>query len=296
MITHCPYCGCGVFKASEQPNTVFNGKEFVYCICTQCQIEYVHPLPTEADLKAMYPPSYQQGVITRVTKDEGESSFGLRFPYKLHLSQMGSAPQGEMLDLGCGNGAFIAYAKTCNLKVDGVEFGAEQVHALQAAFPDHSFFTVDDFLRSEKKYALIRMSNVLEHLTDPKDFMQQVCSKLLPNGILLAEGPLERNKSFARWIRSMYFKLRSSRKSDHAPTHITLVTAAAQKKFFQDLNLKTESFQITEKPWPYPEKWGAVNGLGSFFKYVLARFSMFVSALMPGWGNCFFYVGRKTEE
>ncbi|MCS7005439.1 MAG: class I SAM-dependent methyltransferase [Cytophagales bacterium] len=300
----CPFCECTDYKKSYLPSTYFHNKRFDVVECRRCGLQYLFPFPSLDDYIAMYPPSYQEGVDKTILKNLSEKLPGLRYSYqyKINLIQrfVGDLSRITLLDYGCGNANFVVNLNHYGIRCDGTEFNSLHVKILREAIPESNFYTIDDFLAEKTpKYDVIHLSNVLEHLDKPFEIVQKIVSRLNPNGILLVEGPLEDNFSFAFLTRKWYFNLRNllqpSWVACHVPTHIFFSNYKNQRNFFRRIHgLQELHYEAKEEPWPYPEfKEQAKNAVDKI-KYYIGQFSKKISMLNSTWGNTFIYVGRKT--
>jgi SAM-dependent methyltransferase len=97
---------------------------------------------------------------------------------------------GRLLDIGCGNGAFLAASSAAlpSWSLAGTELGEKYrkviesirgVEALHTCLPEQVPGTFD----------LMTMIHVLEHIPDPKSFLRGLRDKLNPEGLLLIEVP-----------------------------------------------------------------------------------------------------------
>ena len=106
--------------------------------------------------------------------------------------------EGRFLDVGCGGGSYLYRLRRWGWNVFGVEpseSGVRQARALgldvrhgeleDAAFPD-SFFDV------------IRLNNVLEHLTDPQETFREIRRILRTDGVVYITVPSTRSLNF--WL------------------------------------------------------------------------------------------------
>lgn len=296
----CLFCDSEKFFQSWMRPTFYNSKKFSYKSCANCKLIIVDPLPDADDMKAMYPISYQQGADRTILSDPHIKLPGLRFTYTHHykLIRQFSGNNSKILDYGCGNANFVVNAIHNNLYCEGTEFSKDHIKILTDCLPESKFYTIDDFLNnSTEKYDVIRLSNVLEHLINPKEILAMLISHLNPDGILLIEGPLETNFSIAFFLRKLHSVIKNifatKKEEDHSVTHIFFANRENQHMLFKNLDLETLSFEIKENAWPYPETWNSCNSLSMKVKFILAKFSMLTSKLIPVWGNTFIYVGRK---
>ncbi len=293
----CPFCNNIKYKKSYLPSTEFNGKIFNYFQCTNCKLIYINPMPSVEDFELMYPPSYQNGVNTKLI-DIKIKLIGLRYSYKYQFDIIKKylKANSTMLDYGCGDGNFVVNALNYGINCRGAEFNNKHVALLRASI-DTDFFLIEDVLNgSIPKFDLIRLSNVLEHLPHPKNIINKLLNRLKPNGMLLIEGPIETNANFALFTRKIYFKISKIIKPDrivnHVPTHQFFSNRKNQLMFFDQLGLETIHYNISEAEWPYPNTI-KTKGLANKSKYLIARFSIYLSSFNNKSGNTFIYVGKR---
>jgi len=298
---HCPFCSSKEYTDSYLPSTFFNDKVFHYIKCTNCGLIYIDPLPQKDDFLLMYPPSYQNGINESILSNPYQKLNGLRFSYgkqfdliKKHTSKK------RILDFGCGNANFLLNANHQHFECDGVEFNPTHVEILKKEIKNRNFYTVEYFFTKDTStYDVIRLSNVLEHLENPKEVISKLITKLNDDGILLIEGPIETNFSFALLFRKFYFKARKfiqrNWAAEHPPTHLLFSNAKNQKDFLKNFPLQELHFEVIESEWPFPENISDLKSIGSMFKYSIAKISVAFSKISFGkWGNTFIYIGRKT--
>jgi SAM-dependent methyltransferase len=98
--------------------------------------------------------------------------------------------QGRMLDIGCGNGAFL---KVCsNLlpgwKLCGSEFDGKYKSMVEA-IPNVETMFAGDLSEIPGEFDLISLIHVFEHISAPLGLLQRVWDKLKPGGLLVVEVP-----------------------------------------------------------------------------------------------------------
>ncbi len=298
--TSCLFCKCEEFSESHLPKTKYNSTIFSYLKCSKCNLIYLNPFPSSEDYLKMYPPTYQMGVLGDVILD-GQKLPGLRFSYSKQYKLIRTHTQGSsILDYGCGHCNFLINAKLNGFKCDGAEFNPDHLKILNEKISDSKFYSINEFLHnSTSTYDVIRLSNVLEHLEDPMSIILSLKEKLSDQGVILIEGPIETNFSLAYLSRLIYFKLskfvRPRRLVNHSPTHIFFSNLKNQRAFFKAAGLMELCFEVKDNEWPYPEFFKEVKGFGLFLKYLIGKFSKYVSFLFPNWGNTFIYVGKVAK-
>jgi SAM-dependent methyltransferase len=302
----CPFCGCTKTSPSFYPRNVFNNKDFLYVNCTDCDLTYLNTLPNEDDYNKMYPSAYQESKASLEPQlDLYEKMPGLRFSYGEQLDcvkKYVGKSDATLLDYGCGNGHFLIRAAQEGLRCDGAEYNPAYISTLKDDIKSCDFYTIVDVLEGKtgKKYDVIRLSNVLEHLSNPNEVIASLKNHLTSEGILLIEGPIEHNFSLAQAFRNNYFRISKlfnpNRTINFPPYHIFFSNAKNQRLFFKNLGYQELSFVVMEDTWPFPLNWNAAKGAKLKIMALVARISIFVTKIsQQAWGNTFLYVGKNNN-
>ena len=106
-------------------------------------------------------------------------------------------PEGKLLDIGCGNGAFLrAFGSVYpNWSMTGLELNDRNQAAVEA-IPGVESFHVGPIESLPGQFNLITLIHALEHIPDPVRFLNTLKAKLLPGGVLLIEVPNLKNSIF----------------------------------------------------------------------------------------------------
>jgi 2-polyprenyl-3-methyl-5-hydroxy-6-metoxy-1,4-benzoquinol methylase len=97
-------------------------------------------------------------------------------------------PPARVLDVGCGNGEFIAAAREFGYEAEGVDISEDSARLCAArGVKSHR----GDFLTFpfEGRYDLVTMWDVLEHLRSPGEFVARAESLLSERGVLALKVP-----------------------------------------------------------------------------------------------------------
>ena len=179
MQARCNLCGHKRFKVIERGESPFEVLE-----CSNCALVFVHPHPETGALKGHYGESYYSEWINQ------QKAKRIRM-WESRLNRINKLrPSGKLLDVGCGEGLFLRLAQDNGWQIRGTElslyaskFASEalgteiycgQLH--QASFADNSF-------------DVVTMWHVLEHVEDPKSYLEEVHRVLKPNGLLVLSVP-----------------------------------------------------------------------------------------------------------
>jgi SAM-dependent methyltransferase len=152
------------------------------------------PLPSEEELGAYYAERYYQTEETqyRASYDAEERAW---FDLDAALAQLvvdevaPSAPR-TLLDVGCGEGFFMAGLLTRGWEVAGCDFSAYGItrcnpEVLPWFEQGDLYRLLDEHLGRGARYGLVNLSNVLEHVRDPEGLLGRL-------GALVADGGLVR--------------------------------------------------------------------------------------------------------
>lgn len=284
----CLFCGNTKTASTPFEDTVFNNKTFEYVRCTKCNLIYVHPLPTTEDITKMYPVEYQ-GALTGPAYGRYDELFE-------KIKAQGNFT--NIVDYGCGAGRFTVEAIEKGLTVTGVEYNPALVANLAATFTKATFITVDDFYKNDKKFDIIFLSNVLEHLPNPKEIMLKLKERLNPNGLFVLEGPVENNFNLTIIPRKTIFFIRKyffKKKASHTPTHLLYSNAANQEQFFKDIGLETIYYKINESNRPFMYHYADCKTISQKIMFFVASFSVKMSTIFSFWGNEFMYIGKIKQ-
>jgi len=284
----CLFCEQQGHTSTAFEDTVFNNKTFEYIQCTHCGLVYVTPMPNDDDLIKMYPVEYQGELVLQ--------SLG---NYTKLLDRIKNIGKFEtLLDYGCGGGRFVAEAVEAGFTVTGTEYNPELVRNLSATQPRAAFCTIEDFYKGKELYDLIFLSNVLEHLTNPKEIMLKLKPRLAKNGLFVLEGPVEYNFNLTKYVRLLIFWLRKNlwnKKANHTPTHVLYSNKQNQEAFFKSIGLETLYYHIDEGNWPFPSSYKASDTIMKKLMYFIARTSVKIGKNFSFWGNNFVYIGKVKE-
>jgi len=175
----CNLCGHDAFRVLESHASPYR----VLC-CGRCGLVFVHPVPPAKTLHEHYDGEYYSEWIG-AQRDRRLAMWEARLD---RLEQW--IPGGRLLDVGCGEGTFLALARKRGWEVQGTElsrFAADyasrrldrEIHCgelAEARFRDGEFDAVT-------------LWHVLEHVTDPARYLAEVRRILNPTGVLMVAVP-----------------------------------------------------------------------------------------------------------
>lgn len=191
--------------------------------CDACGLRFVYP-PTPDDALAAYYDGAFYGELG------GGSSLALRLFHALRARVVERAhpPPGLLLDVGCGDGGFLAYMAARGWRVRGVESAAEGRARAGRALGDAAAVTagLDGAPRGAD---VITLWHVLEHVADPVGFLGAVRERLAPDGDLVLAVP-NHGSAEARAFGTSWFHLDVPRHQLHF-TRAALTSLLARAGF-----------------------------------------------------------------
>jgi SAM-dependent methyltransferase len=116
----------------------------------------------------------------------------------------GGAPQGLLLEIGCGSGSFLNLAHRHEWAVRGIdvsEYAAERVRQRHGL--DVSAGTLEEARFPDNQFDAVHMSHVLEHLPDPRATLIEIRRVMKPGGRLGIEVPNEFENVGSRLLSSL---------------------------------------------------------------------------------------------
>ena len=126
---------------------------------------------------------------------------------------------GSLLDVGCGNGAYLALMRQLGWRVAGVEPDATAAGvARQAGVEVHAGGPAELLARPER-YDAVTLNHVLEHMHRPAEQLRECWDLVKPGGVLWVATPNPESSGHARY-GPHWFALQP-------PTHIALYTRQA---------------------------------------------------------------------
>jgi len=135
------------------------------------------------------------------------------------------AAGGRLLDAGCGSGLFLHYAKR-HYEVTGIDIDGEAITAAREMYgiSDVHSLSLKEFGAAfrDRRFDVITMFEVLEHLDDPIGHVEVLKSLLAPGGVLVVSVPNRERKSF----NEDKFGI-----ADYPPNHMTRWNATALRNF-----------------------------------------------------------------
>ena len=186
-MTTCPLDGCNGTTSLR-----YRLDRFDVRTCERCGILFRDPFPGDDEIRAMYEdPLYHASEYFAPVDDRPASGPEARI-HEQALTWLdesrpcGATRSSRLLDIGCGNGVFLARARTHGWEVDGVEMSrslSERCLRETGVAP-----RCGDYLQLEPTpatYDAICMWDFLEHTCKPEAVLEHAMRELRPEGRIL---------------------------------------------------------------------------------------------------------------
>lgn len=183
-LDRCPLCACTRVTEWITAPDRFHGRHRRYRLmrCEECALVWLGDDLTAGDFAAAYGTEYDAAIAAAGNNsghwDERRQTV---LQYKTG---------GRLLDLGCGNGAFLAQMKTASWTLAGIEMSgsaASQARAISDADVFEGGIEAAPF--SPTSFDVITCFHVFEHLVDPVAVLKKVACWLRPGGVFYAMMP-----------------------------------------------------------------------------------------------------------
>ena len=196
--------GCSLCQ-SQSYNHLFHqtdmyGIEVSLVVCEKCGVEQLYPRRTEQELEEFYSSEYYRNYsmddkrLNNPNWLERKNRIACEIidAVENHKKIKGA----RLLDIGSSYGFLLQQARDRGCNAFGIE---PEVHVSETtSVRDENVFTgtLQNYLDTDyKPFEIIILSHVLEHVSDPVDFMLDVRKLLQPEGLVCVEVP---NSTWAR--------------------------------------------------------------------------------------------------
>ena len=201
----CNFCGSEKQEDFLTLTDRFSGEAFHLVTCEQCGLLFLNPRPNEDEITEYYPNGYEP-YVKPGKQGLADLPTDVRLALSIHLDFVENylPTRGRLLDVGCATGNFLAAARARGWEVTGVEFveAAAKVGIEQYGL-DIKTGTLVSIPLEEATFNLITLWDVLEHLPNPRETLEQCWQLLAPDGFLIFSVP--NLSSFDRYLFSKHW-------------------------------------------------------------------------------------------
>lgn len=195
----CPVCG------KEDYNTWGKVNQYSILRCKDCGLGVTWPFPSEEEMAKVNQETYQveERIHIYLTK---QLFFETR--YRQYASRIKNfVTTGRLLDIGCNIGLFLKVAREEGFSPTGIEinkrcayFGREKYNV--EIFSDY----LENIKFASDSFEVITLFDVLEHIPNLSEFIEEVRRIIKPGGLVLVQSP-NLNSLMAKLNKSNWFWL-----------------------------------------------------------------------------------------
>lgn len=205
----CPLCNTTgqVLYANLHDRLYDVPGEWTLCKCPSCGLVWLNPAPTEQDIGKVYAsyfthetgkPAWQSdNPIYRAWVKAGSvyraainNTFMGQMRRRADAMYLGEVPPGRLLDVGCGDGGWLAKMKTLGWQVEGQETDADAAAYAQRVYGVNVHVgLLHELQLPPAMFDAITLSHVIEHVHDPVAVLAECRRLLKPTGRLIALTP-----------------------------------------------------------------------------------------------------------
>jgi len=193
-IEKCPLCGSVKIKSKFAcKDYLVSNEEFEIYFCMDCEFLFTNNFPSGDSIGKYYDASEyishsdtKQGIINKIYHYVRKYMMKKKMKFICKLS---GKQTGKILDVGCGTGYFLNYAKGKGWETAGIE---KNEHARNTAEKQFGLYVKHEkhiYNFPKENFDTITLWHVLEHLEDLDDIMGKIYNLLLPDGIAVIAMP-----------------------------------------------------------------------------------------------------------
>lgn len=192
QLSLCPNCNGQQFEPFlECTDYTVTGERFSIVNCKKCGFKFTNPRPGASEIGRYYESEdyishsdTKAGIINKIYHVVKKRAI----QQKIRLIERLNPPTKDILDIGCGTGAFLKGIKDAGWNATGVEPSEKardycsEMHKLTAF--DESFLK-----KTKENYSVITMWHVLEHVHDLNGRIAEINQLLRPGGYAIIAVP-----------------------------------------------------------------------------------------------------------
>lgn len=209
--------------------------EFTLYECMKCEAQLWMPFqnPQSRWYDTMYSPEYLiKNIENPGIQREAHKKFLELYPE--------FSKETKILDIGCGTGEFIYELKKRGAEVWGIDFSKDAVYLAKRHFGLKKIYvaSLEDFLKKENlpKFDFVTFFEVIEHLDNPPDFIENIKKILKPDGKIVLSTP-SRDRILINLTKSWDFPLH----------HLSRWNEKAVSNLFQKIGYKVSNIYYVEQ-------------------------------------------------
>ena len=228
---NCPLC------KSKNNGKIFVIDNFTYCECFKCKSIFNNPILKDKFYKEIYKVGAYKDYVKNLTEKGKKIRTNLteRRKYNQISSYFKKRKNLKLLDIGCGTGTLISLFVKNNWKTLGIEPSKFSYLIAKSKNLNVTNIFFEEF-NCKKKYDVITLFGVLEHVTNPYEILSKATKYLKKGGIIVFEVP-SADSLIMNYLKSGH-KLNQIYRFIEAARHLTFFSENGVEIICKKLNLK----------------------------------------------------------
>lgn len=199
----CNLCGTGDYRIVMEVSDpqVETGTKFKIVECNNCGLIFTNPRPTKMEIKSYYTSDYYESRKPSIMNDrvKTEKSPFVQSYYKLRDKlernklfekvkrvENKTGKRAKIIDVGCGNGDFLAQMKSKGWQCLGIEISNLMSRHAKQKYGLHVFNgELEEANLLQNSVDVITFWNSFEHLHDPMKVLRESYRILKKNGLII---------------------------------------------------------------------------------------------------------------
>ncbi len=179
--------------------------------CDDCGLVFLNPQPSDDELARIYDANYFLGSDSEAGRHAASET--KRATARLYLSEIRryrGAKNGRLLEIGCGDGDFLVLAEAEGWQVTGIEYSPAACEKARQRLKNGEVRCgeLQQAGLATEQFDLCVISDVLEHVRSPLDFLREIHRVLKPGGTLFIATPSIDSWS-ARFLRRKWMEFKT---------------------------------------------------------------------------------------
>ncbi len=189
----CPVCGgvAGLACDGLYDDRYGHPGSYSYLACRPCGHRFIGAAFSEQELLSLYADFYPRGVLRLEEFRPREEVHGvMAWLEGEYASAFRWVPRDvRILDIGCGFGETLAYHAARGCDAHGVDADAnlERVAERYGLNARVGLFRASDY--EPASFDVVTLDQVIEHVSDPREFLREVASVVRPGGTVIVTTP-----------------------------------------------------------------------------------------------------------
>jgi 2-polyprenyl-3-methyl-5-hydroxy-6-metoxy-1,4-benzoquinol methylase len=210
---------------------LFSTSDYRVVRCDDCGLVFLNPQPSDDELARIYGANYFLGSDSETGRQAvSEIKQATARLYLSEIRRYRGPESGRLIEIGCGDGDFLVLAEADGWRVTGIEYSPAACEKARQRLKNGEVLNgeLQSAGMAAEQFDLCVISDVLEHVRSPFDFLREIHRVLKPGGTLFIATPAIDSWS-ARFLRQKWMEF----KAEHLTyfDHQTLQTVLFKSGF-----------------------------------------------------------------